>query len=128
MILLNIIGIFLLLGALRWVQGLHECDCAKDDNRKIVLENYYYLAILLNIIAIVYRPYWLLTLMFLLTAVAAAVTLSYLVDMRSKKCDCMGQNEKLFFIIAIGQVIVTGAIILAKVVKNRKKLIAVVSK
>jgi hypothetical protein len=46
--------------------------------------------------------------------------------MRSKKCDCMGQNEKLFFIIAIGQVIVTGLIILAKVVKNRKKLIAAV--
>jgi hypothetical protein len=126
MILLNIIGIFLLLGALRWVQGLHECDCAKDDKRKIVLENYYYLAVLLNIVAIVYRKYWLLTLMFLLTTVAAAVTLSYLVDMRKKKCDCMGQNEKLFFIIAIGQVIVTGLIILAKVVKNRKKLIAAV--
>ncbi len=81
---------------------------------------------LLNIVAIVYRKYWLLTLMFLLTAVAAAVTLSYLVDMRKKKCDCMGSNEKIIFIIAICQVIVTGGIIVAKVVKNRKKLIAAV--
>jgi hypothetical protein len=125
MILLNIIGIFLLLGALRWVQGLQGCDCSKD-TRKTVLENYYYVAILLNIIAIVYREYWLLALMFVLTTVAAAVTLSYIVDMRKKQCDCMGKKEKLFFIIAIGQVIVTGAIILAKVVKNRKKLIAAV--
>jgi hypothetical protein len=127
MILLNIVGIFLLLGALRWVQGLRECDCSKD-TRKIVLENYYYLAILLNIVAIVYRKYWLLTLMFLLTTVAAAVTLSYVVDKRRKQCDCMGSNEKLIFIISICQVIVTGLIILTKVVKNRKKLIAVVSK
>jgi hypothetical protein len=118
MILLNIIGIFLLLGALRWIQGLRGCDCAKDDKRKIVLENYYYLAILLNIIAIVYRKFWLLALMLVLTAVAAAVTLSYLVDMRKKKCGCMGKNEKLFFIIAIGQVIVTGTIILAKFYKT----------
>jgi hypothetical protein len=117
MILLNIIGIFLLIGALRWVQGLRGCDCAKD-NRKIVLENYYYLAILLNIIAIVYRKYWLLGLMFLLTAVAAAVTLSYIVDMRKKRCDCMGKQEKLIFIISICQVIVTGTIILAKFYKT----------
>ena len=127
MILLNIIGIFLLLGALRWIQGLQGCDCSKD-TRKIVLENYYYLAILLNILAIVYRKYWLLGLMFLLTTVAAAVTLSYVVDMRKKRCDCMGQHEKIIFIISICQVIVTGLIIVAKVVKNRKKLIAGVSK
>jgi uncharacterized membrane protein YidH (DUF202 family) len=117
MILLNIIGIFLILGALRWVQGLSQCDCSKD-NRKIVLENYYYLAILLNIVAIVYRKYWLLTLMFLLTTVAAAVTLSYIVDKRKNRCDCMGKKEKLFFLIAIGQVIVTGTIILAKFYKT----------
>ena len=117
MILLNIIGIFLLIGALRWVQGLRGCDCSKD-NRKIVLENYYYLAILLNIIAIVYRKYWLLGLMLVLTAVAAAVTLSYIVDMRKKQCDCMGKQEKLIFIISIGQVIVTGTIILAKFYKT----------
>lgn len=84
------------------------------------------MAILLNILAIVYRNYWLLGLMFLLTTVAAAVTLSYLVDMRKRRCECMGSNEKFLFIIAIGQVIVTGLIILAKVVKNRKKLIAAV--
>jgi hypothetical protein len=125
--ILNIIGIFLILGALRWVQGLSQCDCSKD-NRKIVLENYYYLAILLNIVAIVYRKYWLLTLMFLLTTVAAAVTLSYIVDKRKNRCDCMGQHEKIIFIVSICQVIVTGLIILAKVVENRKKLITVVSK
>jgi len=125
MILLNILGIFFLLGALRWVQGIRTCECSKDI-RKIILENYYYLAILLNILAIVYRNYWLLGLMFLLTTVAAAVTLSYLVDMRKRRCECMGSNEKFLFIIAIGQVIVTGLIILAKVVKNRKKLIAAV--
>jgi len=117
MILLNIIGIFLLLGALRWIQGLRGCECSKD-KRKIILENYYYLAILLNIIAIVYRKFWLLALMLVLTAAAAAVTLSYLVDMRKKKCDCMGKKEKLFFLIAIGQVIVTGTIILAKFYKT----------
>ena len=127
MILLNIIGIFFLLGALRWVQGIRDCECSKD-NRKTVLEYYYYLAILLNIVAIVYRKYWLLGLMFLLTTVAAAVTLSYLVDKRKQGCHCMGSNEKLLFIIAICQVIVTGLIIVAKVVKNRKKLIAVVNK
>lgn len=127
MIILNIIGIFLLLGALRWIQGLRGCDCSKD-TRKNILENYYYLAILLNIIAIVYRKYWLLGLMFLLTAVTAGLTLSYLIDMRKKGCDCMGKNEKIIFIIAICQVIVTGIIIITKVVKNRKKLITVVSK
>ncbi len=76
------------------------------------------MAILLNIIAIVYRKYWLLGLMFLLTAVSAAVTLSYIVDMRKKQCDCMGKQEKLIFIISICQVIVTGTIILAKFYKT----------
>jgi hypothetical protein len=114
MILLNILGVLFLVGAINWIQQVRDtCPCSKDW-RRLTLLYYYYLAVILNLVAIIYKKYWLLTIMFLLTTAAAAVTLSYLVDMRKKKCKCMGPKEKYLYLLAIGQVVATGSIILYK--------------
>ena len=112
MILLNIIGIFFLIGAVHWLQRITDtCECS-NDWRRTYLFYYYYLAILLNILAIQYQNKYLVGLMFALTTAGAAITLSYLVDMRKKQCTCLGSNEKILFGISIAQVIVTGGIAL----------------
>lgn len=108
MILLNIFGIFFLIGAIHWLQRISDsCDCSKDW-RRTYLFYYYYFAILLNIVSIQYPGPRLMALMFLLTTVGASITLSYLVDMRKKQCRCLGANEKILFAIAVAQVILTG--------------------
>lgn len=113
MILLNIFGIFFLIGAIHWLQRIaDQCTCSKDW-RRTYLFYYYYAAILLNILAIQYHNPYLLGLMFALTTAAAAITLSYFVDMRKKQCKCMGKNEKVLFGIAIAQVVITGIIVVS---------------
>lgn len=111
MILVNILGIFFLIGAIHWLQRISDtCECSKDW-RRTYLFYYYYVAILLNILAIKYHNPYLLGLMFALTTVAAAITLSYLVDLRKKQCKCISSNEKILFGISVAQVIVTGVIV-----------------
>lgn len=121
MILLNILGIFFLIGAIHWLQRVSDtCECSTNW-RRTYLFYYYYLAIALNILAINYHNPYLLTLMFALTTAAAAITLSYLVDMRAKQCKCLGSNEKILFGVAVAQVIVTGIIVFSFVYQTLYK-------
>ena len=121
MILLNIIGIFFLIGAIHWLQRITDtCECSTNWRRKYLFY-YYYVAIFLNILSITFKNQYLLGLMFALTTVAAAITLSYLVDMRKKQCKCMGKNEKILFAVSIAQVIVTGIILFSFVARLLQK-------
>jgi hypothetical protein len=113
MIILNIFGIFFLIGAIHWLQKLSDtCECSADW-RRTYLFYYYYLAILLNILAVKYNNPYLLGLMLALTTAAAAITLSYLVDLRKKQCRCIASNEKILFGAAVAQVIVTGILVVS---------------
>jgi hypothetical protein len=105
--------------ALKWTVGLrtHDCKCAKEW-RLQYMNAYFIMAIFgsLLTIAAVFRKqlfplifkYWV-PLMALATVLYGGIGLSYLVDLKKKKCDCArGAQMNFMYVLAIIQVITIG--------------------
>jgi hypothetical protein len=105
--------------ALKWTTGLqvHNCKCAKEW-RLQYMNAYFVMAIFgsLLTIAAVFRKqlfplifkYWL-PVMGLATVLYGGIGLSYLVDLKKKKCDCArGAQMNFMYVLAIIQVITIG--------------------
>ena len=105
--------------ALKWTVGLrtHDCKCAKEW-RLQYMNAYFIMAIFgsLLTIAAVFRKqlfplifkYWV-PLMALATVLYGGIGLSYLVDLKKKKCECArGAQMNFMYIMAIIQVITIG--------------------
>ena len=105
--------------ALKWTVGLrtHDCKCAKEW-RLQYMNAYFIMAIfgsLLTITAVFRKQlfplifkYWV-PVMGLATVLYGGIGLSYLVDLKKKKCDCArGAQMNFMYIMAIIQVITIG--------------------
>ena len=105
--------------ALKWTVGLrtHDCKCAKEW-RLQYMNAYFIMAIFgsLLTIAAVFRKqlfplifkYWV-PVMALATVLYGGIGLSYLVDLKKKKCDCArGAQMNFMYVMAIIQVITIG--------------------
>lgn len=105
--------------ALKWTVGLrtHDCKCAKEW-RLQYMNAYFIMAIfgsLLTITAVFRKQlfplifkYWV-PVMGLATVLYGGIGLSYLVDLKKKKCDCArGAQMNFMYVMAIIQVISIG--------------------
>jgi hypothetical protein len=105
--------------ALKWTVGLrtHDCKCAKEW-RLQYMNAYFIMAIfgsLLTITAVFRKQlfplifkYWV-PVMALATVLYGGIGLSYLVDLKKKKCECArGAQMNFMYILAIIQVITIG--------------------
>ena len=115
----SLINIIFYSLALKWTVGLqvHNCKCAKEW-RLQYMNAYFVMAIFgsLLTIAAVFRKqlfplifkYWV-PVMALATVLYGGIGLSYLVDLKKKKCDCArGAQMNFMYVLAIIQVITIG--------------------
>ena len=115
----SLINIIFYSLALKWTVGLqvHNCKCAKEW-RLQYMNAYFVMAICgsLLTIAAVFRKqlfplifkYWV-PVMALATVLYGGIGLSYLVDLKKKKCDCArGAQMNFMYVLAIIQVITIG--------------------
>lgn len=115
----SLINIIFYSLALKWTVGLrtHDCKCAQEW-RLQYMNAYFIMAIFgsLLTIAAVFRKqlfplifkYWV-PLMALATVLYGGIGLSYLVDLKKKKCECArGAQMNFMYVLAIIQVITIG--------------------
>jgi hypothetical protein len=115
----SLINIIFYSLALKWTVGLqvNDCKCAKEW-RLQYMNAYFVVAIFgsLLTIAAVFRKqlfplifkYWV-PVMALATVLYGGIGLSYLVDLKKKKCDCArGAQMNFMYVLAIIQVITIG--------------------